>query len=84
MSTRTRTRPHLRIVKDDGVASVAEMQADIDNSIRARNADHLPASTCAALDFIITQKNPERLRQFLKNRSAAELALIRAYLKGNP
>jgi hypothetical protein len=65
------------LVSRDGVASAAELQRAYDRAIAERFRHRLPASTVDALLYVIPQKEPARLRQFIAGRTAHELRLMR-------
>ena len=63
-----------------GVASAADLQRAYDRAIAQRFRHRLPASTVDALHYVIAQKDPQRLRQFIAGRSTQERKQIRAHL----
>ena len=67
------------VVARDGVASAAELQGAYEHMLAQQFSDRLPASTVEALNFVIRQKDPERLRQFIAARTPYERGLIRAH-----
>lgn len=69
-----------RLVSRDGVASAAaELQRAYDRALAERFRQRLPASTVDALHYVIAQKDPQRLRQFITGRSTHERKQIRAH-----
>jgi hypothetical protein len=71
----------LRIVARDGVATAGEMQADYEASLARRNADHLPSSVVAAVDYLIKNQTPQYFAQWLAKRTAQERRQIAEYLE---
>jgi hypothetical protein len=68
-----------RLVSEEGVASAAELQRTYERALAAQFHHRLPASTVEALNFVVRQKDPERLRQFIAARTPHERGLIRAH-----
>jgi hypothetical protein len=68
-----------RLVSQVGVVGAAEMQRAYELGLAARFRHRLPASTIEALNFVVRQKDPERLRQFIAARTPHERGLIRAH-----
>ena len=71
--------PYHLVFRDD-VASTAELQRAYDRAIAERFRHRLPASTVDALLYVIAQKDPARLRQFIAGRTAHELRLMRVHV----
>ena len=69
-----------RIVSRDGVATAGEMQADYEAALARRNADHLPSSVVAAVDWLIKNQTPEYFAQWLTMRTPQERRQIADYL----
>jgi hypothetical protein len=72
--------PH-HLVSTHGVASAAQLQRIYDRTLAERFRHRLPASIVDALHYVITQKDPQRLRQFIAGRSTQERKQIRAHLQ---
>src|SRR5262245_37852464 len=72
----------LRIVKDEGVASAEELQRDYEATLRRCLADGLPQATIDALEYLLRQHDPERLRACIAQHSSRERELIADYLTG--
>jgi hypothetical protein len=68
------------LVPRDGPASTAQMQRAHDRTLAERFRHRLPASTVDALYYVLAQKDPQRLRQFLAGRTAHELRLMRVHV----
>jgi hypothetical protein len=68
------------LVSRDGVACTAQMQRAYDSTLAERFQHHLPASTIEALNFVVRQNDPKRLRQFLAGRTVHELRLMRVHV----
>jgi hypothetical protein len=70
-------RPNLRIVKDDGVASEGELQADYEATLKRTRAQHGPAaSTIAAFKWLVAQNDPARLKDWLDRHDPDEVAQL--------
>jgi hypothetical protein len=57
-----------------------EVPACPSNEPYHRFRHRLPASTVDALHYVLAQKDPQRLRQFLAGRTANELMLMRVHV----
>jgi hypothetical protein len=68
-----------RRVSEHGVASAAELQRTYERALATQFRHRLPASTVEALNFVIRQKDPSRLRQFIAARTPSERGLIKAH-----
>jgi hypothetical protein len=73
------TRPTLRIVARDGVATAGELQADYEASLARQRELYGPAaSTIDAFWFLVQMNDSERLKAWLDRHSESE----KAYLLG--
>jgi hypothetical protein len=74
------TNEPYHLVSRHGVASTAQMQRAYELTLVERFRHRLPASTVDALHYVLQQKDPQRLNQFLAGRTAHELRLMRVHV----
>jgi hypothetical protein len=79
-SARSTSEPY-HLFSRDGVASTAQMQRAYDRTLAERFRHRLPASTGDALDYVLAQNDPQRLRQFLAARTPQERELMKAHFQ---